>query len=79
MSQLLLIRGRGDSFEPQNIEHGMMNVEGTHQYFEFRNSLFDIRYSTCHKSHPDPGFAINATVFKSHKKIQKDGWINYVL
>jgi hypothetical protein len=26
-----------------------MNEEGTNDHFEIRNSLFDIRYSTCQK------------------------------
>jgi large subunit ribosomal protein L3 len=45
-----VIRGKkmpGQYFEPQNIEHRIMNVEGTNHHFGIRNSLFDIRYSNC--------------------------------
>jgi hypothetical protein len=51
-SEALRPKGRGfpesepvNSFEPQNIEQRMMNVEGKKSSFEIPCSLFDIQYA----------------------------------
>ena len=43
------MRGRGDTFEPQNIEQGIMNVEGIiPSKFEVPCTIFDIQTANGH-------------------------------